>query len=140
MTVLNDLYSILTARVVMGPKALADNTPQVGSIIDMKGYEAVVFLTAIGALPDADATFTAKLEHGDDPALADAAECTAGQLIGTAAGASFTFAADNTTRKLGYKGGKRYVRYTLTPANLATGAELVGVIAVLGGARSSPPA
>ena len=136
MTVLNDLYSILTARVVMGPKALADNTPQVGAIIDMKGYESVVFLTAIGALPDADATFAVNLEHGDDAALADAADVPANGLIGTEAGAGFTFAADNSTRKVGYKGGKRYVRYTLTPANLATGAELVGVIAVLGGARS----
>ena len=58
-------------------------------------------------------------------------------LLGTAALAGFTFADDNATRKIGYKGAKRYVRLTITPANNASAA-LFGAVAILGHAQLAP--
>ena len=48
----------------------------------------------------------------------------AADLLGTTAGASFTFSDDNKIAKIGYIGSKRYVRLTVTPSN-NTGAVLI---------------
>ena len=52
-------------------------------------------------------------------------------------GARMSFADDNKTRKIGYVGGKRYVRLTVTPAN-NTGNIFLAAIALLGHPRNAP--
>ncbi len=98
-----------------------DNTAYVSTILDLQDKHAAAFVTLIGANTDADVTFTALLEHGDVSNLSDAAAVPDAELILNEASASFTFADDNEVRKLGYKGSKRYIRYTITPANNAAG-------------------
>lgn len=137
---MEDLHNNINVKRVISPVALADNTAQVGQIIDRQGYESLEYIIATGNLPDADATFTVLLEEGDAANMSDAAAVADKDLLGTEALASFTFADDNKVFKLGYKGVKRYTRLTLTPANLAAGAELVCVIAVLGDPANAPTA
>lgn len=137
---MEDLHNNIAPKLVIGPVALADNTPKVGQIIDRQGYESLEYIIATGALPDADATYTTLLEEGDAANLADAAAVADKDLLGTEALASFTFADDNKVFKLGYKGNKRYTRLTITPANLAAGAELISAIAVLGDPVNAPTA
>lgn len=134
-----DLHSKLAVRRAISPVSVADNTAQVGQIIDRQGFSALEFAIAIGSVADADATFAVLLEHGDDSALADAAAVPDNELLGTEAGAGFQFDDDNETRKLGYVGNRRYTRLTITPANNA-GAALIAAVAILGGAESSPVA
>jgi hypothetical protein len=115
----------------------SDNTAQVSQIIDRQGFESLTWLIATGVIADADATFTVLVEHGDAANLSDAAAVADEDLIGTEALAGFTFADDSETRKIGYKGTKRYVRLTITPAaNL--GAWPVAAIAVLGHPTQAP--
>lgn len=109
--------------------SVSDNTAQVSAIIDTRDYKSMTFAIATGTLADSDATFTVLVEDGDQPDLSDNAAVADDFLIGTEAGASFTFAEDNVTRKIGYIGNKRYVRLTITPANNASAAALA-VIAV----------
>lgn len=137
---MEDLHNNIAPKRVISPVSLADNTPQVGQIIDRQGYESLEYIIASGALPDADATFTILLEEGDVANLSDAAAVADKDLLGTEALASFTFADDNKVFKLGYKGVKRYTRLTLTPANLAAGAELVCAIAILADPVNAPTA
>jgi hypothetical protein len=102
----------------------SDNTAQVSQIIDRQGFESLTWLIAT-------------VEHGDAANLSDAAAVADEDLIGTEALAGFTFADDSETRKIGYKGTKRYVRLTITPAaNL--GAWPVAAIAVLGHPTQAP--
>lgn len=61
----------------------------------------------------------------------------AADLIGTLALAGFIFSDDDKVRKLGYRGGKRYVELTITPSN-NTSASLLCVIAVLGHPAQAP--
>lgn len=82
-----------------------------------------------GTLSDADATFTVLIEDSADNATFAAVDDA--NLIGTEALASFDFSNDNVCRKIGYTGGKRYVRATITPAN-NTGNLFVAGIWVLG--------
>ncbi|WP_291209000.1 hypothetical protein [Hyphomonas sp.] len=129
--------SIHLARAISPAAAVTDNTPYVSQIIDLLGYEGLVFAILLGALVDADATFTVLVEHGDESNLSDAAAVPDQFLTGTEALAAFTFAADDKTRKIGYVGSKRYVRLTITPAN-NSGNVFLAVAALLLGPRYSP--
>jgi hypothetical protein len=117
--------------------AVTDNTAQVSNIIDRAGYESVVLALNTGTLTDVDATFAVTMEHGDNSALSDTAAPVAGDLIGTTALASFTFASDNKTLKLGYMGLKRYLRMTVTPTN-NTGNLFLSGVAILGNPHIAP--
>jgi hypothetical protein len=55
------------------------------------------------------------------------------------AGGSFGFADDYEVRKIGYKGTKRYVQATITPANNTGNLFLAGVW-ILNGQRYGPQA
>lgn len=134
-----DLYNDIGIVRGISPVVVTDNTAQVSEIIDTQGYGSVTFGILTGTLADADATFTVLLEEGDNSALSDAAAVADSDLVGTEAGASFTFAADNATRKLGYTGSKRYVRLTITPAGNSGNAPLAA-FAVLGHPSVSPVA
>lgn len=135
---MRDLANSLAVRRAISPAAaIADNTPLVSQIIDRNGFEGLAFAILIGAVADADATFTALVEHGDAANLSDAAAVPDADLTGTEASAGFTFASDNEVRKIGYVGSKQYVRLTITPANNA-GDAFVSAIAILGHSRYWP--
>ena len=137
MTTRDLANNVHLARGISPAAAVADNTPFVSQIQDTIGYQSVMFGIQTGQLADADATFAVLVEHGDDPALSDAAAVEDKFLIGTEALAGFTFADDNDVRKIGYVGPKRYVRVTITPAN-NTGSAFVAGVWVLGHPHSAP--
>lgn len=124
-----DLHNKLTFKRGLSPVSVADTTAQVSQIIDTKGFHATEFVIITGSLADADATFTTLLEDGDVSNLSDNATVAAPNLLGTAAGASFIFSDDDSVKKIGYIGNKRYVRLTVTPAANSSGA-LIGIVAV----------
>lgn len=136
---LRDLSSNLEVHRAISPTRVIDNTPQVSQVIDLANRGSCLFAIAAGTLADADATFTATVHHGDQANLSDAAVVPADYLVGSAAGASFGFADDDQTRKVGYIGPKRYVRLTITPANNAGNADL-GAAALLGSPVRKLPA
>lgn len=134
---MRDLYNNLTFRRAISPVSVADNTAAVSQIIDVQGFDSLVFAIATGSLGDADATFAVLVEHGDDSGLSDAAAVADAELNGTEAAAGFQFDDDNETRKIGYIGNKRYVRLTITPSGNASAA-LIAAMAVLGNASLQP--
>ncbi len=126
-------------RAISPAAAVTDNTPFVSQVIDLAGFEKLVFAILLGSLADADATFTVLVEHGDAADLSDGEAARDAALTGTEASASFTFADDNKVRKIGYVGSKRYVRLTVTPAN-NTGNAFIAAVAILSGSRYRPTA
>lgn len=136
---MQDLMNNIALKRVISPVSVADNTAQVGQIIDRAGYYFLTYVIATGSLADADATFTVLLEEGAASNLSDAVAVADVDLIGTEALASFIFSDDDKVRKLGYKGGKRYTRLTITPANNAS-AGLIAAVAILGHPGTSPTA
>ena len=136
---LNNLHPVRALSPAATP---ADNTAQVTQIIDMQGANALLFLIATGALPDADATFTVLVEHGAAANLSDAAAVPDSELLGTEALASFIFSDDDKVRKIGYIGSKRYVRLTITPANNASASQLcvIALKSLCNAPAPNPPA
>lgn len=136
---MQDLMNNVAVKRVISPVSVADNTAQVGQIIDRAGYDSLTYVIATGSIADIDATFTVLLEEGAAANLSDAAAVADVDLIGTELLAGFQFDDDNKCRKLGYKGGKRYTRLTITPVGNASAA-LLAAVAVLGHPGSAPTA
>lgn len=130
-------YSVKYSRAISPAAATTDNTAWTSQILDTANFKHNELVLMIGALADADATFTVLLEEGDDSGLSDAAAVADANMLGTETLAGFQFDDDNETRKLGYIGTKRYIRATVTPANNTGNAFLAGVWAQ-SGARKSP--
>jgi hypothetical protein len=135
---MRDLANNLAIRTAIASVTVSDNTPLVGVVIDSLGFEGVVYAIGIGTLADADATFVPLIEESDSSGSGFTAVADA-DLIGTEAGAGFTFADDGETRKLGYVGNKRYTRLTITPSGNAGSASLAA-LAILGHAHQRPVA
>lgn len=135
---MRDLYNNVEVRRGFSPAAaVTDNTAYVSQIIDMQGFKSLVWLVLIGALDDTDATFTILMEDGDDSSLSDAAAVADAQIDPTEAIMAFDFADDDTCRKMGYVGEKRYVRLTITPVD-NTGNAFVAIAALLGNPSTHP--
>lgn len=136
-----DLHNCIDVKRGLSPVvAGTDNTAYVSQIVDTAGAEAVEFIILIGANTDADVTFTVLVEDGDNSSLTDNAAVADTFLLGTEALAGFTFADDNEVRKIGYVGGKRYVRVTITPADNAAGNIYLAGVWLLGHRRHAPSA
>lgn len=129
--------NIKCSRAISPAAAVTDNTAYVSQILDTANFQNNELVLQIGALADADATFTVLMEEGDQSNLSDNSAVADADLLGTEAGASFQFDDDNETRKIGYIGKKRYIRATVTPANNSGNAFLSGTW-IQSGARKSP--
>lgn len=146
---MHELHNTLKYSLGLAPVVVSDNTAVNSVIVDMAGFKACEFIILTGTLADADATFAVTMTHGDavdsasnPTSITDAAAVDADSLIGTLAAASFTFAADNAVRTVGYSAtrgaGKRWVRLTVTPAANSGAAPLA--IAVVRLPTIMPPA
>lgn len=134
-----DLFNNVNPKRAISPVSVADNTAQVGQWVDRLGFQKLLFLILIGSVADADATFTVLVEDADASNQSDAAAVADEFLLGTEALAGFQFDSDNLTRKIGYRGLKRYVRLTITPAGNASAA-VIGAVALLGAPLTGPTA
>ncbi len=138
---MRDLYNNVEVRRVLSPVAAGtDNTAYVGEIIDMRGFKSLMYAILVGVNTDADATFTVLVEESDDSGMSGAVDATDGNnlLDPTAAIASFNFADDNSVRKIGYVGEKRYNRLTITPVDNDSGNIFLAATAVLSDADRRP--
>lgn len=136
---MRDLHNNINVKRVISPVSVADNTAQVGQIIDRQGFDSLEYIIATGSLADADATFAVLLEESDAANMDGAAAVADADLLGTEAQAGFIFSDDDKVFKLGYKGHKRYTRLTITPSGNASAAVL-SAVAVLGHPANAPTA
>ena len=136
---MRDLYNNIEVRRAESPIAAAqtDNTAIVTEIIDMRGFESLVFAVALGTLADAAFTTVVLIEDGDDSGLSDAAAVVDVELDPTELVMAFDQADDDQVRKMGYVGNKRYVRMTITPSD-NTGNLPIAIIAILSRQSSVP--
>jgi hypothetical protein len=116
--------------------ATTDNTAYVSQILDTQNFDSATFVGLLGSVADADATLTVLVEHDDASGFGTATAVADADLIGVEA-MGLTFADDNKVFKIGYKGIKRYVRVTVTPANNSGNLFLAGVW-VQGHPRTTP--
>ncbi len=136
---MRDLYNNIEVRRALSPVAAGtDNTAYVSQIIDMRGFKSMVFAILVGVNTDADATFVVLIEEDDAAGFGTKTAVADVNLDPTEAIASFDFADDDTVRKIGYTGEKRYVRMTITPADNAAGNIFIAAVAIMGDSDRLP--
>jgi hypothetical protein len=143
MKVSQDLQSNIKAMLGLSAVALGATGTSAGKIIDRKGYGGVEFIIGYGAVTTTGSSVTALVKEGD--ATGSLASVADGDLIGTealaglAAGARTSGVSQQVTKRIGYKGTKRYVQLSLTNAG-TTSAGIMWADAVLFTPEAAPVA
>lgn len=133
----HDLHNNVKTQIARNFVAITSNTTSAGSIIDLKGYGSCEFVIASGTLTDG--AYAILIEDGDNSGLSDAAAVDDNYLLGTEAAAGFAATDDNTVKKIGYVGSKRYVRLSIVSTGVTSGGT-IGAVAILGHAENAPVA
>lgn len=131
---MQELHNNIAVRRVVSPVAIGTTgTGKTGAIIDRQGYGGVEFLVAYGTVTSSTAVFTVTVKEGDATgsltSVADADLVGTEAAAGLAAGARTSGTTKNVTKKVGYKGSKRYVQANIS--STATAGTPVGIDAVL---------
>lgn len=134
-----DLHSNIKVSPEIDPAAIiSGNGTTTGNTIDTVDYASLEFVFQSGAVTDG--TFTITIYHGDASNMSDEAACSSTDLLGSAptfVGA--TSADDSATKRVGYRGSKRYVRAKAVQTGATTGG-FFSAIAVQGHPRTAPVA
>ena len=118
-----DLHNNIKTSPAINPGAILTDGTSTGATIDTKGYGSLEFSVQAGALTDG--TFTCSLWESDDSGMSGETEVAATDLLGSAPSfAGATAADDNATKRVGYRGNKRYVRMKCVRAGTSTGGYL----------------
>lgn len=129
---MKDLHGSVTHARVIDPIAIGANATKTGKIVDTSGYGGVEFLSAYGAVTTTGTIVTLVMFEGDVTgtmtSVADA------DMLGTELLASLPVQATtrtsgvgkNVTKRVGYRGNKRYVRVDA----VGTGTTSVGCVSV----------
>lgn len=133
--------NIRALRVISPVAAGTTGTGKTGAIIDRQGYGGVELLVNYGAVTATNATVTITVLEGDVTgtmtSVADGDLISTEVLAGLAAAATRTSGVSkNVTKRIGYKGIKRYVTVKEVPT--VTAAMLLGVDAILFKAAVAP--
>ncbi len=118
-----DIDSTSEVEAALTSTEIVSNTTTNGEIIDGALREGLEFIVQAGEITDG--VYAISLEHGDDPALADAAAVPAADIVGSIA--DFVLTDDDAVRKFGYIGNKRYVRLVVTSTGVTSGGWLAAV-------------
>ena len=141
---MNDLHNNTRTKTVIAPVAIGANATKTGKIIDRQGYGGVQFLAAYGAVTTTGTVVTLVVREGDvTGTLTSVADA---DLLGTEALASLPAATprtsgvtSNVTKRIGYKGNKRYVQVNAVQTGV-TSVGCVGITALLHSPGNAPTA
>lgn len=149
---MQDLNSNLAPFQALGAGTISQGTGAlVSGNVDLAGFNAAQVvvhfgtITEMGASPSGAAQIAVKLEHADDngsgaPGVyAEVTDADVTGVGGVSAGVVANPTSDLVPATVGYVGGKRFIRATLTPTGLTTGGP-VGVIVNRGHPRHAPVA
>lgn len=139
---MNDLHNNTRTKTVIAPVAIGANATKTGKIIDRQGYGGVEFIAAYGAVTTTGTIVNLVCKEGDvTGTLTSVADA---DLLGTEALASLLAATprtsgstSNVTKRLGYKGNKRYVQVNAVQTGV-TSVGCVGITALLHSPSNAP--
>lgn len=142
---MKDQHEKIRTLTAIAPVAVGTTgTGQAGKIIDTQGYGGIEFVIAYGSITATNAVFTAVVKEGDVTgtmtSVADADLLGTELLAGVAAAATRTSGVSkNVTKRIGYKGSKRYVQLAKLSSTVTAGT-LVSAVAVLHSPAIAPTA
>lgn len=110
-----------------------------GDSIDLAGYESCSFLWHAATI--ADGTFTPVIEESDTGAFGGEENAVSDDdLTVTEASVALTAGGQDVPKILGYKGDKRYVRFTIASTGTSSGGTGFSAVCLRGHALQQPAA
>jgi hypothetical protein len=111
----NDMHSSLKVVRGVSPVAIGTTgTGQVGKIIDRQNFGGLEFIVSYGTVTATNAVFTVTMKEGDVTgtmtSVADADMIGTEALAGLAAAVRTSGTTKNVSKRIGYRGIKRYVQ------------------------------
>lgn len=116
-----DLYSNIKVENALDVTSISSDTNTDGEIIDVEDFRGITFLLRSGTITDG--AYTVTLRHGDDSGLSDAADVSSDDVLGSI---SFADTDDNTVKRIGYIGKKRYVQMRVVSTGTTSGGSFNG--------------
>ena len=132
---MKDIHSNLKQLVGFESQAIASDTSTSGEIIDTQFYEAVEFLLLSKTITDG--AYAAQIWQSDDSGMSGAVQVASPELLGDA---DFALADDDTAKRIGSIGKKRYQQLRIVSTATSTGVDIMSAIAVLGRPHHMPVA
>jgi hypothetical protein len=129
---MKDMHNNIKVVAAIAPAVKTD--AETGGTIDLRGFGSAEIVVNTGALVGAG-DFGFKLQHSHTTENGDFSDVTGADLLGTAPAAAMTAAS---VYKVGYVGGRRYIRV----ATLDNGGTslAIGAVAILGEPQIAPAA
>jgi hypothetical protein len=132
-----EMASLIRVTPAFNHASITSNTTTNGTWIDRLGFDSVTFSMQSATITDG--TYTPLIQEADAANQSDAATVAAADLTVTPASVAFVAADDNVAKKIGYTGGKRYVRLSWVSTGVSSGGGL-GATAILGNPAVGPVA
>lgn len=139
---IKDLHNNIRTKTVISPLAIGANATKSGIVIDRQGYGGVEFVASYGAVTTTGTIVTLVVKEGD--ATGTLTSVADADLLGTEALASLLAATPRAagttkevTKRIGYKGSKRYVTVDAVQTGV-TSVGVVGVAALLHSPENAP--
>lgn len=129
-----DLHHSTKDSVGLDSQTISTDTTTLGNIIDMQGYESCEFILISGTITDG--AYAVTLLEDDAAGMGSAAAVSSDHQLGDA---DFALADDDTSKRMGYIGKKRYVRVKIVSTATTSGGVFAGVC-IQGAAKSQPVA
>lgn len=138
---MSDLHNNISVQTVIEPVAVGTTgTGKTGGVIDLQGYGGVSFVCSYGAITSTAAVFTVVVKEGDVTgtltSVADADLLGTELLAGVVAATRVDGSTEKVDKRVGYKGGKRYVNLSIS--STATAGTPISVSAVLHSPNVAP--
>lgn len=138
---MRDLHNNARTKTVISPLAIGANATKTGIVIDRQGYGGVEFIASYGAVTTTGSIVTLVVKEGDVTgtmtSVADADLLGTEALASLLAGARVAGTGKEVTKRVGYKGNKRYVSVDAVQTG-TTSVGVVGVAAVLFEPQNAP--
>jgi len=141
---IKDLHNNIRTKTVIAPVAIGANATKSGLVIDRQGYGGVEFIASYGAVTTTGTIVTLVVKEGD--ATGSLTSVADADLRGTEALASLPAATPRAagttkevTKRIGYKGSKRYVTVDAVQTGV-TSVGAIGIAALLHSPDNAPTA
>lgn len=120
-----DLHSNVDLRLGLAVQVINTDTSTSGEIIDTKDFESAVWGISSGTITAGD--MAAAIWESDDSGMSGATVVSAEETLGAA---TWVAADDDTTKRIGSIGKKRYQQLRMVSTNSQNGADWVAHVAL----------
>lgn len=140
---MRDLHNAIRTKNCVTAAAIGANATKTGIVIDRQGYGGVEFIATYGSVTTTGSVVTLVVKEGDVTgtmtSVANADLLGTEALASLLAGARVAGTGKEVTKRVGYKGIKRYVSVDAVQTG-TTSVGVVGVAAILHDAAVAPVA